>query len=90
MMWTHLVSHHVQGIYRGSFKRSVAICRHSFVLLADGVGRINRRFLISFSECPQLAVKRADAGVSNPRDLWGAPAVALRFAGAIGLIPGLY
>ena len=41
-----------------------------------------------FQECPQLAVERADAGVSNPRDLWGAPAVALRFAEAIGLIPG--
>ena len=39
--------------------------------------------------CPQLAVERANAGVSNPRDLWDAPAVALRFAGAIGLIPGL-
>ena len=38
---------------------------------------------------PQLAVERADAGVSNPGDLWDAPAVALRFAGAIGLIPGL-
>ena len=43
-----------------------------------------------FQECPQLAAERADAGVSNPRDLWDAPAVALRFAGAIGLIPGLY
>ena len=43
-----------------------------------------------FQECPQLAVERADAGVSNPRDLWDAPAVALRFAGAIGLIPELY
>ena len=42
-----------------------------------------------FQECPQLAVERADAGVSNPRDLWDAPAVALRYAGAIGLIPGL-
>ena len=39
---------------------------------------------------PQLAVERADAGVSNPRDLWDAPAVTLRFAGAIRLIPGLY
>ena len=43
-----------------------------------------------FQECPQLAVERLDARVSNPRDLWDAPAVALRFAGAIGLIPGLY
>ena len=43
-----------------------------------------------FQECPQLAVERADAGVSNPRDLWDAPAVALRFAGAIGFILGLY
>ena len=42
-----------------------------------------------FQKCPQLAVERADTGVSNPRDLWGAPAVALRFVGAIGLIPGL-
>ena len=40
-------------------------------------------------KCPELAVERADAGVSNPRDLWGAPAVALRFTGAIALIPGL-
>ena len=30
-----------------------------------------------FQECPQLAVERADAGVSDPRDLWDAPAVAL-------------
>ena len=37
-----------------------------------------------FQECPQLAVERADAGVSNPRDLWDAPAVALRFAGPLG------
>ena len=29
-----------------------------------------------FQECPQLAVELADAGVSNPRDLWDAPAVA--------------
>ena len=42
-----------------------------------------------FQECLQLAVERADTGVSNPRDLWGAPALALRFTGAIGLIPGL-
>ena len=42
-----------------------------------------------FQECPQLAVERADGGVSDQRDLWGALAVALRFARAIGLIPGL-
>ena len=42
-----------------------------------------------FQECPQLAVEWADAGVSNPRDLLRAPAVALIFAGTIGLIPGL-
>ena len=36
-----------------------------------------------FQECPQLAVERADAGVSNPRDLCGVPAVTLRFAGYI-------
>ena len=41
-----------------------------------------------FQECPQLAVERADAGVSKPRDLWDAPAVALRFAETICLIPG--
>ena len=34
-------------------------------------------------------MERADAGVSNPRDLWDASAVALRFAGAIELIPRL-
>ena len=45
--------------------------------------RVRRRFLI-YQECPQLAVARADAGVSNPRDLWDAPAVALRFAGSLG------
>ena len=28
-------------------------------------------------------MERTDDGVSNPRDLWGAPAVSLRFAGAI-------
>ena len=43
----------------------------------------------TFQECPQLAVERADAGVSNPRDLWDMPAVALRSTGAIGLIPRL-
>ena len=42
-----------------------------------------------FQRYPQLALERADAGVSNPRDLWGAPAVTLRFVRAIGLIPGL-
>ena len=43
-----------------------------------------------FQECTQLAVERADAGVSNRRYLWDAPAVTLRFAGTIGLILGLY
>ena len=40
-------------------------------------------------ECPQLTLEGADAGVSNPRDLWNAPAMAMRFAGAIEPIPGL-
>ena len=42
-----------------------------------------------FHECLQLAVEWADAGVSNPRDLWGEPAVALTFTRANGLISGL-
>ena len=58
-------------------------------LLVDGVGRVRRLSLTSFREYSQLAMERANAEVSNPRDLRGAPAVALRFTGAIGLIPGL-
>ena len=58
-------------------------------LLVDGVGEGPETISHIFQECPQLAVERADTGVSNPRDLWSAPAVALRFVRAIGLIPGL-
>ena len=47
------------------------------------------QLLLGCSLQHQLAVERADAGVIYSRDLWGAPAVALRFTGAIGLIPGL-